>query len=46
MDGEHARCGLMTAWDCDVIPEALTVYSMNNSMSRLIGTGSLKDNCS
>ncbi|MEE2918959.1 MAG: T9SS type A sorting domain-containing protein [Bacteroidota bacterium] len=34
--------GLMTAWDCDVIPEALTVYSMNNSISRLTGTGSME----
>ena len=34
--------GLMTAWDCEVVPEALTVYSMNNSISRLIGTGSMQ----
>ena len=33
--------GLMTAWDCEVVPEALTVYSLNN-FSKLTGTGSLQ----
>ena len=33
--------GLLTAWDCDVDPEALTVYTLRNTISKLVGTGSM-----
>ncbi|PCJ80389.1 MAG: hypothetical protein COA49_09140, partial [Bacteroidetes bacterium] len=32
---------LLTAWNCDVDPAAITVYDLQNTISRLTGTGSL-----